>query len=130
MNGSDVLLQVKDRTRGTKFTRHVTVANPDVSSAEWIAEAPSQCTGACHVLPLANFGSVAFSRIAAVANGHPGTLTDPAWTALPIQLVPHSGSHSFFGAPDNASKAGATPGSASADGRTFSVSWLANAVIQ
>lgn len=127
VNGSDVLVQVKDRTRGTNFTRHLTAATPDVSSAEWIAEAPSECATRCQVLPLANFGSVAFSRIAAVANGHPGTLTDTSWASLPIQLVPHANFHSFFGAPDNASKAGATPGTASPDGRTFTVSWLADA---
>ena len=122
-------MSIKNATRRTRFSTTVTVSQPlDVSSAEWIAEAPSQCGARCQVLPLANFGSVAFSRIAAVANGHPGTLTDPAWAALPIQLVPHADFHSFFGAPDTASTAGATPGSASTDGRTFSVSWLADAV--
>jgi Peptidase A4 family len=132
VNGTDVLVQVKDRTRGVNFIRHLTAPKPDISSAEWIAEAPSQCDSAtrCQVLPLANFGSVAFSRIAAIANGHPGTLTDPTWSSLPIQLVPHSNYHSFFGAPDTASRAGATPGSASSDGRTFTVSWLADATLQ
>lgn len=129
VNGSDVLVQVKDRTRGTNFIRHLTDMSPDVSSAEWIAEAPSECFTTCQVLPLANFGSVSFSRIAAVANGHPGTLSDPAWTALPIQLVPQANFHSFFGTPDLASKAGATPGSATPDGRTFSVAWVADAAV-
>ena len=129
VNGSDVLVQVKDRTRRTNFVKHLTTANPDVSSAEWIAEAPSECGSACQVLPLANFGSVSFSRIAAVANAHPGTLTDPAWAALPIQLIPKPNFHSFFGAPGGGSRAGATPGTASPDGRTFTVSWLANAAV-
>ena len=130
VNGTSVLVQVKDRTRDVSFTKRITVANPDVSSAEWIAEAPSECQTRCQVLPLANFGSVAFSKIAATANGHPGTLTDTAWDALPIQLVPHASFHSFFGGPDDASKAGATPNAASTDGRTFSVSWLADAVAE
>ncbi len=130
VTGTTVLVQVKDRTRGVSFTKRVTVPNPDVSSAEWIAEAPSECRSRCQVLPLANFGTVAFSKIAAVANAHPGTLTDTAGSALPIQLVPHSSFHSFFGSPDNASKAGATPGTSSTDGRTFTVSWLADAVAQ
>jgi Peptidase A4 family len=130
VNGTSVLVEVKDRTRGVSFTKRLTVANPDVSSAEWIAEAPSECQTHCQVLPLANFGTVAFSKIAAVANGHPGTLTDPAWASLPIQLVPHASFHSFFGGPDDASKAGATPGSSSTDGRTFTVSWLADAVAE
>jgi hypothetical protein len=130
VKGSSVLVQVKDRTRDVTFTKRLTVANPDVSSAEWIAEAPSECETRCHVLPLADFGTVAFTKIAATANGHPGTLTDPAWAALPIQLIPHSPSlQSFFGAPDDSSTAGATPGLASTDGRTFSVSWISNAVV-
>jgi Peptidase A4 family len=130
VKGSSVLLQVKDRTRDVTFTKRLTVANPDVSSAEWIAEAPSECDARCQILPLANFGTVAFTHIAAIANGHPGTLTDPAWAALPIQLRPHSPSlQSFFGAPDETSTAGATPGSASPDGRTFTVSWLSDAVV-
>jgi Peptidase A4 family len=129
--GSSVLLQVKDRTRGVTFTKRVPVQNPDFSSAEWIAEAPSDCETRCQVLPLANFGSVAFTHIAAIANGHPGTLTDPGWASLPIQLVPHAASlQSFFGAPDQRSTAGATPASLSPDGRTFTVSWVANAVAQ
>ena len=128
VNGTDVTLQVKNRTLGTTFTRQLVVAHPDVSSAEWIAEAPSECSGRCHVLPLANFRSMAFTSIAATADGHPGTLFDPAWTALPIQLVPSSSYHSFFGGPDQASTAGATPVSSTPDGRRFAVSWLADAV--
>jgi hypothetical protein len=130
VTGTNVLVQVKDRTRGVSFTKRLTVANPDVSSAEWIAEAPSECEMRCQVLPLANFGTVAFTKIAAIANSHPGTLSDPAWAALPIQLVPHSSFHSFLGSPDDASKAGATPGTSSTDGRTFTVSWLADAVAE
>ena len=41
---TDVLVQVKDRTRHTVFTRHLQMATPDLTSAEWIAEAPSECT--------------------------------------------------------------------------------------
>jgi Peptidase A4 family len=41
--------------------------NPSLSSAEWIAEAPSLCAGGCHVAPLTDFGQVAFSS--ATANG-------------------------------------------------------------
>ena len=131
VTGTTVLVEIKDRTRSVSFTKRLaTLANPDVSSAEWIAEAPSECEMRCQVLPLANFGTVAFTKIAAIANSHPGTLTDPAWAALPIQLVPHSSFHSFLGGPDDASKAGATPGTSSTDGRTFTVSWLADAVAE
>src|SRR6266702_8594758 len=67
INGTDVVVQVKNRTRHTFFSKHLQMATPDLSSAEWIAEAPSECTdtGFCRTVPLTNFGSVTFSKIAA-----------------------------------------------------------------
>ncbi|HVV58457.1 MAG TPA: G1 family glutamic endopeptidase [Gaiellaceae bacterium] len=129
VNGTDVLVQVKDRTRRTSFTRHLQMATPDVSSAEWIAEAPSACSslGDCRVLPLANFGTVGFTNIAATANAHAGTLTDATWAAAAITLVPRSSRRAILGQPDDASTAGAAPAGATADGRGFSVAWIADA---
>jgi len=129
VNGTDVLVQVKNRTRKTSFTRHLTMANPDLTSAEWITEAPSACStlGDCHVLPLANFGSVGFTKIATTANAHPGTLVDPTWSAAQISLVPRSSQRAILGEPDDASNAGAAPAAVTVDGRGFSVSWVANA---
>ena len=129
VNGTDVLVQVKNRTLRTSFTRHLQMANPDLTSAEWIAEAPSACSSLnrCSVLPLADFGSVAFTRIASIANGHGGTLTDPAWLSEAIRLVPSATLRSPPFA-TLASTAGAVPGSVSPDGRIFDVSWLPNAI--
>ena len=101
VTGSTVLLQLKNRTRGTVFTKRVTTSNLDLTSAEWIAEAPSSCTsGGCTPVPLANFGNVAFSRIATIGNAHGGTLTDPSWSAVPIQLVPKARGGGFFPGPE------------------------------
>jgi hypothetical protein len=128
VNGTTTLVQIKNRTRKTSFTKSLTVAAPDVSSAEWIAEAPSACDTSgtrCTVLPLANFGSVVFSRVAAIASGHPGTISDPTWGNDPIALVPDASR--FFAARDASSTAGAVPGALSADGRSFPVSWVAKA---
>src|SRR5262249_54810588 len=79
VKGTDVLVQVKNRTRHTSFTKHLQMEDPDMTSAEWIAEAPSECTatGLCRTVPLTNFGSVTFSKIAALGNGHGGTLSGP-----------------------------------------------------
>jgi hypothetical protein len=124
VNGTTVLVQIKNRTRKTSFTKALQVAAPDLSSAEWVVEAPAACTasGQCTVLPLANFGGVTFTRAAAIASAHPGTLTDPTWAAEAISLVPQqSGRFSVL------TTAGATPGPLSADGRSFGVSWVANA---
>jgi hypothetical protein len=126
VHGTTVLIQIKNRTRKTSFTKSLQVAAPDISSAEWIAEAPSACTnsGRCSVLPLANFGTVTFTRAAAIASSHPGTITDPTWAKDSITLVPEG---SNFFAAQASSTAGATPGALSTDGRSFGVSWLANA---
>ena len=129
INGTDVLVQVKDRTRRTVFSKHLQMATPDLSSAEWIAEAPSECTvtGFCRTVPLTNFGSVTFSKIAALGNGQGGTLSGPGWEPTPIQLVPRA--RRFFGDVNASasSTAGASPTNLSADGSAFTVNWVADA---
>ena len=68
--GDTVELQIKDRTRHTTFTTKLPFSTPDLSSAEWIAEAPSGCDQyRCQPIPLSDFGSVGFTRIAALGNG-------------------------------------------------------------
>jgi hypothetical protein len=140
VNGTHVLMQIKNRTRKTSFTKRATFATPDLTSAEWIAEAPSECSsnGYCRQLPLANFGSVTFTRIAALATvqgidppDQGGTITSPLWQATPIQLVPQR-TRRYFGdrieRPDALTgAAGAKPSSVSDDGRSFGVDWVANA---
>ena len=133
VSGNTVMLQLKNRTRRTVYTKRATTSAIDLSSAEWITEAPSDCSrSSCTPVPLSNFGTVTFSRIATIGNGHPGTLTDPAWTATPIQLVPHADG-GFYPGPDRgyftqSSSAGTgLPAGLMADGRSFSLAWLANA---
>jgi hypothetical protein len=132
INATTVEVQVKNRTRKTSFTNKLTFATPDLTSAEWIAEAPSQCDQfRCTPIPLANFSSVSFSRTAAIGNSIGGTITNPSWTTSSIQLVPN-GSSGFFPGPNrfasvSSSTAGATPGQVSADGKSFTVTWQSNA---
>jgi hypothetical protein len=125
-NAAGILVQIKNRTRRTSFTKQLSVAAPDLTSAEWIVEAPSACTqgGRCQVLPLANFGTVSFTRIATIGNGQPGTLSSPAWVASPIELQPDQGSASGFASAG--SSPGATPAGLSTDGRSFNVFWQAS----
>ena len=100
---------------------------PDLTSAEWIAEAPSACSGSgrCRTLPLANFGSVSFARAAATGDDHAGTISDPSWTGTPIVLADSTaGSFGPFAAGQpSTGRPGAAPGTLSPDGRTFSVAW-------
>ena len=60
-------MDLSDQTTGQSFIDTLYTSNNDArSSAEWIAEAPSNGSG---VLTLANFGSVSFSKDVAALNG-------------------------------------------------------------
>ncbi len=70
--GSSIALHIRDLTDGAvaEVTRHM--RTPDLTSAEWIAEAPTGCEeGRCRVLPLANFGTVSFSDSLSALVGQP-----------------------------------------------------------
>ena len=127
VNGQKITFSLKNVTRHTRFSKVLTTTQDlDTASAEWIAEAPSDCSqaGRCRPVPLTNFGTVTFGNIAAIGNAHPGTLTDAAWTASAIELISTGNADRFFGAGDPLGDGvGALPGDASADGRSFSVSW-------
>ncbi len=125
VSGTSVLVQIKNRTTRKSFTKRLDVPTPDLTSAEWIVEAPSGCTagGQCRVLPLANFGSVSFTRAATIGNALPGTISNPAWTASAIELIEASSATSLS---TLTSSSGAIPGDLTPDGRGFVVSWAQN----
>jgi len=132
VNGSNVTVWLSDQTTGQSTTKNLQMSDPDTSSAEWIAEAPSQCsgggdatTGECQPLPLADFGTVQFSGASATADGHTGTISDSQWGASPIALGSSGADFASLGSSD--STAGATPSSLSSDGSAFSVTWQQNA---
>jgi hypothetical protein len=121
-----VLVQVTDRTRKTRFTKHLTMASPDQTSAEWIVEAPTQCNGntSCRQLALTNFDSLSFSHTYAIGNGVSGTISSPNWIATALQLVP-AGSR-YFGSvngTEHATGPGAGTSPLAADGKGFTVTW-------
>lgn len=127
VSGRQVTVKLKNLTRKTSFTKRLTMAAPDVSSVEWIAEAPSACTssGDCVPLPLTNFGTVPFSSArATTSDGYIGTISDPGWSATAIVLQ-GSGGDGFlqrrFGGISTA--ADATPSDLSPNGGAFSVTW-------
>jgi Peptidase A4 family len=123
VSGDTVKLYLANRTRGTVFTKQLTADRIDVTSAEWIVEAPSACYGdRCETLPLANFGSTSFANAKATSTtGHQGTISDPAWSAISIALRADRG-RAFGGrfAADSGS-GGASPGDLSATGDGFAV---------
>lgn len=94
-DGTTITLRLDDLTTGQSFSTQQTVLHPDLSSAEWIAEAPSSCgplnPNGCTVMPLSNFGTIAFSAGSATVAGHTGPIADPIWSADVIQLVAATG---------------------------------------
>jgi len=81
--------------------------DPSLSSAEWIAEAPSTCAKSCRELPLTNFGTVDFSG--ASANG--GAVDNSGWSFDPLTMVTGGGTVK------------AAPSSLDSTGSAFSVTW-------
>ncbi len=126
VSGSSTSFSLKDETTGQSFSQTVQSPNPDTSSAEWVAEAPSQCDGSgnCTPLPLSDFGTVDFSNATATANGHTGPISDSDWSAQPIALGSGGSYDVSYGSGGNT--AGATPSTLSSGGSSFSVSWSQN----
>jgi hypothetical protein len=125
VSGHTVKLYLANRTRGTKFTKQLTVDRVDVTSAEWIVEAPSACYGDhCETLPLADFGTASFANAkATTTSGHQGTISDAAWSATSIALR-SDGRRAFGGrfAADDGT-AGASPGDLTETGDGFAVTY-------
>lgn len=98
-------LTLTDTTSGTFSTTQK--SNAARESAEWIMEAPY--SGG--VLPLANFGTIAFNNAQATINGTTGSISNSAWQYDAITMANASG------APK------ATPSSLSSGGSSFNVTW-------
>ncbi|MDP9224671.1 MAG: G1 family endopeptidase [Actinomycetota bacterium] len=95
---------------GQSFSTTQTLNNPSLSSAEWIAEAPSMCAGSCRVLPLTNFGTVNFSGSSANSQA----INNSAWSYDPLTMV-------TSGLQLKAAPSGLDP-----TGSAFSVTWAHN----
>src|SRR4051812_45516895 len=83
--GHRVRLRLSNRTTGHAFTRTLRASAIDVTSAEWIVEAPSACEGnsadaSCQIMPLADFGATRITGAKALTTtGQGGPIDDPAW---------------------------------------------------
>jgi len=125
VSGHTVKLRLANVTSGAAFSTQLTAKHVDVTSAEWIVEAPSMCdaTG-CKALPLANFGSASFSAASATTTaGHVGAIADPAWAATAITLSPFAGRGIGTTLPLPGATAAATPGDLSPSGNAFTVTY-------
>jgi hypothetical protein len=116
--GDRVTLRLTDHTRHTSFVKTVTAATVDVSSAEWIAEAPSACDshGVCEALPLTDFESVLFTAARAWTTSRAaGPISSPNWSRT--RLVLRSGGRAFLAD----AMSGSTPSPLRASGTAFDV---------
>ncbi len=86
--GRDATLGLHNLTTGQRLARTVHLRSEDVSSAEWIVEAPSDCfaNGRCQPLPLADFGTVAFTSATATLGPSPATIAGGPWATTSLQL--------------------------------------------
>jgi hypothetical protein len=106
VSGGTVTITLQDATQG--WTQHATQSSAGyaLSSAEWVAEAPSSGK----VLPLANFGTVNFSNASATGGGRKGPIS--AFAYDPITMVTSSG------------QTKAVPSGLGSGGSSFSVTWF------
>jgi len=83
LGGGSFGLTITDATTGQHpYTTTQSLPNTQLSSAEWIVEAPSSF----NVLPLANFGTVTFSGAKATIAGTTGPINNPAWASEVNQI--------------------------------------------
>jgi hypothetical protein len=125
VSGHRVQLELSDLTRHHKFSRTLRAASIDVSSAEWILEAPSECTSnvSCQTLPLADFGTASFSRDRVVTTaGHRGGISNRQWGISEITLTTGGGRH-FIDRGASGAHAYALPSSLSSGGSSFTVTY-------
>ena len=125
VDGHHVTVVLQNLTSHRTFRKSLYAPSIDVSSAEWIVEAPSECVSqfACQALPLANFGSVTFGSVAATSTrGTVGSIIAPAWWRTKIELTPDA--QRFIVARQTSDTAAfATPSTLSGDGSGFDVTY-------
>jgi Peptidase A4 family len=112
VSGTRVKLTLRNRTTKKSYSATKHMSSPDVSSAEWILEAPSSCDDhGCSTLPLANFGTAKLgSAVATPAGGKARAISKSNWSIQRLVLN------------DPAGGAASTSG-LSSDGRSFKISY-------
>lgn len=129
VTGHRVVIELADLTSHRTFHKVLEAPSIDVSSAEWIVEAPSECLSqfACQALPLANFGSVAFNSAKATSStGVVGPIANREWGRTTIDLI--AGAQRMIVARDSSDVLGtAAPSPLDSDGTSFDVTYSAAA---
>lgn len=120
------ILQVRDQTTNAVRTAVRRIPAPDLSSAEWIVEAPSLCFTSTHCspLPLTNFGTVSFSGASVSSNAQSSRTAIDARSLKVTRLELRD----YSSGPGRRFTTSATPTSGiasplSAAGNAFTVTW-------
>jgi Peptidase A4 family len=125
VTGHKVRVQLIDLTRHRSFTRTINDPTLDLTSAEWIVEAPSECAGGyqCQPLPLADFGSATITGARALtAAGYAGSIVNRKWVTTRITLAA-GGQRRFVGNSAGAAGVVATPSALSGLDNSFTVTY-------
>jgi Peptidase A4 family len=123
-----VTLRLRDYTTGSRFSVRRRTSPVDVSSAEWIVEAPSTCLSSrsCATLPLTDFGTASFLNATATAGGRTMPVQGPGWSTSALELhqgPDASGVQLGHGAASAPGPVAAVP-SILGPGGAFSVTWV------
>lgn len=121
VSGRHVRIHFANNTRGVAATLDLAAPIIDLTSAEWIAEAPSDCDANdnCTPLPLTNFARVDFASARAESGGHLAPIT--GWNASAIELRSDRSAQAGRGRSVAARLPVAVPGPLGAGGTGFSV---------
>ena len=89
VTGHRVRLELADETTHKTAVKTLIASELDLTSAEWIAEAPSECVSAQSPdAAAADFGSTDFSfAYAQSTTGHKGAISNRSWASTKITLV-------------------------------------------
>jgi hypothetical protein len=129
VSGSRVTLVLQDETRHKSFRKALRVSSIDLSSAEWIVEAPSECVSAdvCRTLPLADFGSESFTLAGAQStSGRTGAISARSWDTTKIKLIPSGRRFVLNGG--SVTDGAASPSGLSARGSSFKVTFQSSSI--
>jgi hypothetical protein len=122
-NADLVTVRIDDLTQRESFSKTVRDGKADDTSAEWIAEAPEDCTtgNSCSVLSLADFGTVRFSDATATTTaGVTSGVSTSRWTTTKLLLGYKKNGSAFVARSAGAS---ATTSALTDRDRRFAVTW-------
>jgi hypothetical protein len=126
VSGHMVEIKISNATSGRSARKLIRAPRLDLSSAEWIAEAPSACVAGqgCRTLPLANFGSTRFARAGAqLVGARQAAISSRRWSLTRITLQP--GRPRFAGFHPGAATGEITPSALAENGSAFTVRYSA-----